>query len=314
MGDPAVSVVVPARNESGRLQPTLSTLADRRTTDHSVEFVVLDDASTDGTGDDLSVPSDADLVVERADERLGVPGARNRGAEAASGDVLFHTDAHTRHCEGWDRLALDALDYDDGGPADDRVVAATITDADGSVAGHGGRLVVPFMGTRWNGGEATAGEPVQIPSCAGTVLSADCFEHVGGYDDGMRYYGGAEPEFGVRAWLSGAEVVAEPDLTVAHEFKDEAEVDEFVTEMRPFMIHNNVRFGLCYLDERGSLQLLRHYTQEFPERAQAGFDLVAESDVWDHRERLQASLERDFSWFVDRFDLTDQAGEPVLGG
>lgn len=314
MARPALSVVVPARNEAGRLQPTLSTLAAHRTTDHPVEVVVLDDASTDGCCDDVHVPDEhTDLVVERADERLGVPGARNRGAAVASGDVLFHTDAHVALCEGWDRRALDAVEWASGGPVEDRVVAATVTDADSEFAGHGCDLVVPFMGTYWNTDDVAAGDPVQVASCAGTVLAADLFERVGGYDDGMLYYGGAEPEFSVRAWLSGAEIVAHPDLRVEHEFKDERERDELVSELRPFMIHNNVRFGLCYLDEPGCLQMLRHYAQEFPERADDGFALLADSDVWERREALRESLDRDFSWFVDRFDLTDQAGEPILG-
>lgn len=315
MARPALSVVIPARNEAGRIGPTLSRIADRRTTDRSVEIVVVDDASTDGCCTDLELSDPAiDLVVERSEDRLGVPRARNRGARVAAGDVLFHTDAHVRFPDNWDRIALDALEYSaESGSLPDRIVTGTVADRDSDVTGYGCDLVVPFMGTHWNHDDVTAGDHVQIAPCVCTVLPADLFERIGGYDEGMLYYGGAEPEFSVRAWLSGAEISVYPALRVEHRFKDSEERDALVSDLRPFMIHNNVRFGLCYLDEQTALQMVRHYSQEFPGRAAEGFDLVADSDVWERKAELEESLDREFSWFVDRFDLHDQAGEPILG-
>jgi hypothetical protein len=169
------------------------------------------------------------------------------------------------------------------------------------------------MGTYWLREDPGVGAPVQIASAAGTVVPRRLFEELGGYDEGMLVYGSAEPEFSVRAWLAGAEVVAHPEVVVTHRFKHRREHKPFLDGLRPLMIHNNLRFGLLYLPDEAALQMVRHFAQEFPDRARTGMDLVADSDVWERRAALEATLAFDFEWFVDRFDLTDQVGSPILG-
>src|ERR1700723_3103282 len=142
---PLVSIVLPARNEGGRLIPTIRSAARTRTGRTEGEFVIADDASTDDTTtglDDVArrIPR-ARLTVCRSDERLGVPRARNLGGHSANGDTLFITDAHVRFSKGWDEHVLENI-----GPR--RVLATTI--ADGDWCATGCVLAVPFMGTYWN--------------------------------------------------------------------------------------------------------------------------------------------------------------------
>lgn len=87
-----VSVVIPARDEAGSLPNLLATLAVQlRPAD---EVVVVDDDSTDGTGD-LARRFGATVVTAppRPEGWLGKPWACSVGAQAATGDLLVFLDA-----------------------------------------------------------------------------------------------------------------------------------------------------------------------------------------------------------------------------
>jgi glycosyltransferase involved in cell wall biosynthesis len=305
---PHVSVILPARNEGPRLTKTIESIAESRARRAGtwVEVVVVDDASTEGHVEDVTV-SEARLTIKviRSSEQLGVPQARNMGAAAATAPILFMTDAHVDLSKNWDEHIFRTIK-----PM--RVLAITIADPTSQFRGYGCSLVVPFMGTRWNREVVKNGGFVHVPSAAGTVLTRKAFERMGGYDSGMLKYGAAEPEFGVRAWLSGAEVISVPEVIVWHRFKSRPEIRHFLRDVRPSMVHNALRFGLLYLSDRACLQMVRHYAQEFPDHMPQALRMLSESDVWDRRERLGRSLRHDFRWFVDRFKIRDQAGGEIL--
>ena len=116
-------------------------------------------------------------------------------------------------------------------------------------------------------------------------------------------YGAAEPEFSLRAWLSGAEVILVPQLVVEHRFKPPQERVAFVRGVREHMVGNSLRFGLLYTDEDGALQLLRYYALKFPQPVPAGAGgRRAQRRVAAARADLEATLARPFSWFVEHFE------------
>jgi glycosyltransferase involved in cell wall biosynthesis len=93
---PQITVVIPAFNEERALPSTLNRLAaaQRRYVASglgSAEIVVVDNASTDGTGATAS-SGGARVVIE---PRPGVAFARNAGAAAATAPWLFFVDADT---------------------------------------------------------------------------------------------------------------------------------------------------------------------------------------------------------------------------
>jgi glycosyltransferase involved in cell wall biosynthesis len=308
---PDVSVLIPARNEGSRLAPTIEQIAGARTTDARVEFVIVDDASSDTTVESLvsAVPRllehpRIDIRVRRLDSRAGIYGARNTAAGLAAADVLFITDAHVHLSAGWDELVLHQV-------RPNRIVAATTTQEGTPFRGYGCSLVVPLMGTTWNRQLVSEGAPVHVAACHGTALERDLFVELGGYDRGMILYGAGEPEFSIRAWLHGAEVVAVPSLEVQHRFKPRDEMSSFLSDVRPYWVHNCIRFALLYLSERGCLQVLRHFARASP-HFQAAVGAVERSDVWDRRRYLEGRRARSFEWFVQRFGLTNQAGGPIV--
>jgi GT2 family glycosyltransferase len=308
---PHISVVIPARNEGPRLAATIDSFASARTTDARVEVIIADDQSEDDTEGavraawrELSRHPRLDVHIGRLDERHGVPGSRNHGARLANGEILFITDAHVCVSTGWDELLFRYIDAD-------RVLAGVVTNPEHTFAGYGCRLVVPFMGTYWNHTPTDKPVEVQIAACPATALTRELFDRIGGYDDGMVIYGAAEPEFSVRAWLYGAQVVLIPDLRVTHRFKPKSEARHFIRSIREHIVCNGLRFGLMYLDEPGAMQHLRYYALKFPNVFEVAAARVADSDVWLRRKELHANFVRPFSWFVDHFGVTDQFGGPL---
>lgn len=308
---PDISVVMPAHNEGARVADTIDSIASTRTTGARVEIVIADDKSDDDTAGhlraawpDLSRHDRLDIHLSQLPDRRGVPRARNHAARLATADILFITDAHVRFPAGWDELVYRHL-------RPDRILAGPVTHANTPFVGYGCRLAVPFMGTYWNREPVDGPAEVQIAACPATVLSRDLFGRLGGYDDGMIMYGAAEPEFSLRAWLSGAEVILVPQLLVEHRFKPQQERLAFIRAVREHMVCNSLRFGLLYADEAGALQMLRYYALKFPNLFQRALAIVNASDVWARRAHLDATLARPFSWFIDHFGVTDTAGGDI---
>ena len=91
MTDPFISVVVPAHNAEALLTHCINAINASSLPRSSWELIVVDDASTDGTGAIAS--GMADKVITLGGEPRGPAYARNRGFEAARGDLVAFVDA-----------------------------------------------------------------------------------------------------------------------------------------------------------------------------------------------------------------------------
>src|SRR5262245_2868349 len=91
------SVVIAARDEAARIEQTLRHLLAQRGVE--AEFIIVDDRSTDGTGDivDRFAKDDSRVRVKRVEVLpegwLGKCHACHLGASAATGDWILFTDA-----------------------------------------------------------------------------------------------------------------------------------------------------------------------------------------------------------------------------
>jgi hypothetical protein len=104
---PEVSVVVPTRNRVDLLRQALSTILGQE--DVSLEVVVVDEASADGTAEMLAAASDSRLRVLRNDEPVGPATARNQGAAATRARWVAYCDDDDLWAPDKLRRQLDAL-------------------------------------------------------------------------------------------------------------------------------------------------------------------------------------------------------------
>lgn len=115
---PTVSVVIPAKNEAVSIGPVIAAV---RQALPDAEVVVVDDGSTDQTGD---VARAAGAVVVRHPTSRGNGAAIKAGARRASGDYLVFMDADGQHDAAEIPRLLGCLEQ-----GNDMVVGARSTDA-----------------------------------------------------------------------------------------------------------------------------------------------------------------------------------------
>jgi hypothetical protein len=111
---PHLSLIVPARDEATSLEPAItSRLCDGYP---ELELIIVDDRSTDGTGEiaDAIATRDTRVVVEHVsalpDGWLGKVHALQRGVARASGEWLLFSDADVHYAPGTLRRAIAYLE------------------------------------------------------------------------------------------------------------------------------------------------------------------------------------------------------------
>ncbi len=99
---PSASVVIPTYNRLSELQLVLDCLCQQEVPDtQPPEIVVVDDGSGDGTAAWLRSQRRVPRLVLIAQENAGPAAARNRGVEAASGEVVLFLGDDTVPQPGW---------------------------------------------------------------------------------------------------------------------------------------------------------------------------------------------------------------------
>ncbi len=215
-GAPLVSVIIPARNEAHNIARCVeSVLASQWP---ALEVIVVDDHSTDGTGDIVRVIAARDprvRIVEAPplpDDWFGKQWACQSGAAHARGDWFLFTDADTTHTSellprvmAWQR-ARNAQVVTIGGKQE------TVT--------LGERLVTPQlfltlltrMGSTENIAEATRAED-SITNGQYTLYARHVYEEVGGHE-AVKHNVAEDLLMGQVVWRAGYRV----HLVVAMEY------------------------------------------------------------------------------------------------
>jgi glycosyltransferase involved in cell wall biosynthesis len=104
---PAVSVIVPVRNDARGVAELLACLAEQTASSSSFEVLVVDDESTDDTPRIVRESRVARLV--RCPTRWGSYRARNVGIEAAQAEVLAFTDGDCAPAPDWIERGLSGI-------------------------------------------------------------------------------------------------------------------------------------------------------------------------------------------------------------
>lgn len=91
MSAPLLSVVIPTWNRARLVGEAIESALLQR--DDAVEVIVVDDASTDGTPDELAGRFGSRIRLLRMPERRGPGAARNAGVRVATGELLAFLDS-----------------------------------------------------------------------------------------------------------------------------------------------------------------------------------------------------------------------------
>jgi glycosyltransferase involved in cell wall biosynthesis len=197
---PRVSVIVPAYNCAGYLDQTLRSVLAQTFAD--LEILVIDDGSTDATGDVALGFGDA-VRYERQNNR-GVSAARNRGLSLARGEWIAFLDAD----DLWEPRKLEAQ----MALADRRPAAGVIYCLNRYIDGHGAEIenYVRRIGVH-------RGETFVDLFCefflltSATIVRRDVVQKVGAFDESLKV--GEDYDFFLRALLrTELEVVEQPLL------------------------------------------------------------------------------------------------------
>ena len=199
---PLVSVIIPVKDDAERLQACLSALA-AQTFEGPVEVIVVDNGSADPPVAAVAPHAAARLLEEHGPSSYA---ARNRGAEAARGEILAFTDSDCLPDPDWLRNGVSR-------------VLASPRDC--------------FVGGRIDTFPAVTGQPSAVEvyemahafpqhlyvesgfaATANLLVARHVFSRVGGFD--VELTSGGDMEWGQRARAAGVVPVYAPDVRVAH--------------------------------------------------------------------------------------------------
>jgi glycosyltransferase involved in cell wall biosynthesis len=106
---PVASVVIPAHNRKAILGKVLASLSSQDLPREQFEIIVIDDGSTDGTGEMIETMINSDgYFVYHYQERKGPAGARNQGIKMARGRLIIFIDSDLVVCPEFVRMHINA--------------------------------------------------------------------------------------------------------------------------------------------------------------------------------------------------------------
>ena len=209
MTDPFVSVIVPVRDRRDLLGRLLASLGAQTYPADRFEVVVVDDGSRDGSAPSPAAsPPDGPNIRLLRQPPLGAVRARNRGAEAARGEVLAFTDSDCRPTTDWLAEGVRALAGAD--------VVQGVTRADPAMPRR------PLDRTVEGGG-------LSLFDTCNVFYRTDAFRDAGGFDEelgkrfrfprfpALRGYGfGEDTDLAWRVIRSGGGAASAPRAVVHH--------------------------------------------------------------------------------------------------
>ncbi len=184
------------------------------------ELIVVDNDSADDTVDAVRQIAPRASLIE-ADSNLGFAAGSNRGARAASGELLVFLNPDATPADGF-RDRIEAPLADERGWA---AWQALVTAEQGRVVNTRGGLV-HFSGIAWAGGagESLAGEPAAgepgFVSGACLAIPRELFERVGGFAEEFFLYH-EDVDLSLRLRLAGGTLGVVLDARVDHEYEFE---------------------------------------------------------------------------------------------
>lgn len=216
MNDPDVSIVIPSYNGKQHLPPLLDSLCQLDYPKERLEILVVDDASTDGTREEVA-PQYPQVRFLRNEQNRHYAYTINHGARHAGGEYLFLLNNDTRVQPGVVRALVETVLSD---PAC-RAVAARMVDWDGRRILYNGAYINLEAkgfeeGSEIGGPDAENWRREQLLACGGAAfIHRETFLALGALDDAYGIYY-EDVDFGWRLNLAGWRIAFCPAAVVHH--------------------------------------------------------------------------------------------------
>ncbi len=203
-----ITVVIPTYNGLLMLKRTLASLEKQTPDSGFFRTVVVDDCSTDGTGDFLrSYMGDLKLKPVFMPRNSGRAAARNAGMKAVDSELALFIDGDMEFDE--ELVAGHAAKH----KGNNHVILGKVV-YDKSLPNRGYRRYIETRGAS----KLPPGTP--LPGryfWSGHVsMPKKLFEAIDGFDDNFSVHGGEDLDFGMRVTAAGFEMIYAPDLIVKH--------------------------------------------------------------------------------------------------
>jgi GT2 family glycosyltransferase len=218
---PCTSIVIPSYNGIAFTEACLAALEETLPTGLECEIIVVDDGSTDGTSERLRTlaKSSRRLKVRRNETNCGFIVTCNKGASAATGEILVFLNNDTLPQLGWLVPLLRLLrDRKDAGAVGGRLVYPG-----GRLQEAGDVIFRDGSGANFGRGDYDADDPLysyvrEVDYCSGALLATPraLFRELGGFDERFSpgYY--EETDYCFRVRQKGYRVYYQPDSVVIH--------------------------------------------------------------------------------------------------
>jgi glycosyltransferase involved in cell wall biosynthesis len=283
------SIVIPTLNEGEMLSMTVENILEVTAYPH-IEVIVVDDGSTDGSCDAYR-DTDRPVRVITANQ-LGIPRARNLGAEQARGEYVLFLDAHCTVSPTWIDRFIDAL-----GPRDIAIAGPAFTRLkEPEPKGCGNLWMNHRLESAWLEPVQTD-RPYEVPITPGgcQAFRRSTFLSMGGFDTGFTRWGYQDEEICLRAWLHGYRVVVDHEIVVAHYFRNKAgyEVDD------KDVLYNFLRMIHLHFSPRRIRRCIEA-VGDYPGLEQA-IDRLYATDIFEKRQAMSSLQRRTDDWLFDAF-------------
>jgi glycosyltransferase involved in cell wall biosynthesis len=201
-----VTVVVPTRDRLASLAVALDALRGQRDAP-PFELVVVDDGSSDGTGDFLAGLAAAGAVVHVRGRGRGPAAARNAGIARARGELIAFTDDDCEVGADWVSRLRSRLLETRAGAVGGRVVAAPEAPRPARIS----QAITNGVARVLNGDG-----PVAFLTSNNVAYRADALREAGLFDEGFTGAGGEERELHERLRARGLALVYDAGIVVTH--------------------------------------------------------------------------------------------------
>lgn len=211
---PSVSVVVPVLDEAAHIDAVAASVT-AQDYDGEIEFIFVDNGSTDGTRQRLAEIAAADQRVRVVDNpQRGIAKTLNVGLAAATGEVFVRMDAHSHYADDYVTIGVNLL----AGGAADWFAGPALARGDGRWSRWTATALSSPLGV---GGADFRRSTEMMPSdtAFGGVIRRANLLALGGWDE--RWVVNEDAELATRALAAGLRIMLVPGMAADYVPRDD---------------------------------------------------------------------------------------------